>query len=479
VKRRFLSLLLAAALTFSLSGFALAAIIPSKTYNDHFRDVSASAWYAPYVQSLYELGLTVGQTYQDTFAPHANMTVAEVLTMCARLRSLYDHGSSETGPAAFEAGSSWYARYVSYLQSLEIIDREFEGQYGQEATRAQMAHILAGTLPSEELSPINMQAVTVGYASRCYITDVDDYTPYQQDILTLYRAGILNGTDSSGSFLPQENIQRCHVAAMVTRLAVPSLRIALDWDTSLSPAPGEASFQSLVISDGTFHPAPAAADKDAIDDNIRYMLSRGERRMVLNYPSNSLTQEKANRIMSAFLSAAGTYLEQTYNSVRCSYSPQSGSLILTFSSSLYDERMIDSYREAILQKADAVRHQLWQDGAITDNSTDTQKARAYYQWLCGNCRYDYDAGNTSISHSAYSVFANGTAVCDGFTAAYNLLLKLEGIPCSAVSRSDHVWTAATLDGKSCHIDVTWGAQDSAVSYLYFGMTEAESLSRFS
>ena len=69
-------------------------------------------------------------------------------------------------------------------------------------------------------------------------------------------------------------------------------------------------------------------------------------------------------------------------------------------------------------------------------------------------------------------------MCDGYTAAYNLLLKLEGIDCTTVSRGDHIWTAAELDGTVYHIDTTWGDQTGAIAYQFFAMTEADALARF-
>lgn len=58
------------------------------------------------------------------------------------------------------------------------------------------------------------------------------------------------------------------------------------------------------------------------------------------------------------------------------------------------------------------------------------------------------------------------------------LLKLEGIDCSTASTADHIWTVATLDGVTYHIDTTWGDQSGHTNYTYFAMTPAFSLSRF-
>ena len=65
------------------------------------------------------------------------------------------------------------------------------------------------------------------------------------------------------------------------------------------------------------------------------------------------------------------------------------------------------------------------------------------------------------------------AVCDGYTGAYNLLLKLEGINCYTQTGSEHAWTVAVLDGTEYHIDTTWG--DSSIIFaneLYFAMSPA-------
>ena len=101
-------------------------------------------------------------------------------------------------------------------------------------------------------------------------------------------------------------------------------------------------------------------------------------------------------------------------------------------------------------------------------------ARTYFQWLCDHCRYDNAAADDSASHLAYGALVSGLAVCDGYTGAYNLLLKLEGIECTALMNADHIWTVAELDGTTYHIDTTWGDQGTRVDMSFFGMTEAQS-----
>ena len=472
MKRRALPLILAILL---LAGGTAHALAPVRTYQGQFTDVPAGAWYYDNVRSLYELGLTNGHGREDCFAPASDITVAEVLAMAARLRSLYDWGDGEVGPAAF-AGETWYAPYVGYLQSLGVIGQEFEGAYRRPADRAEMAHVLAGALPADLFEPVNGAVVAAGHLNRNYITDVTADTPYAADILRLYAWGVLDGVDDTGSFRPGDSIPRSQVAAMVTRLAHNELRIRLSWDYASAYSRAGTALEDLVRSDGSFFPAPESQEE--IDADVRYMLSRGERRIVLNYPRETLNRETVDKLTQAFLYGARLYVEQTYNNIVCAYSTRSGVVTMTFSSSLYGDELLEEYRRATAEYACGVHDRLWAEGVITADMTEYDKARAYFTWLCENCRYDFASDDSSMSHSGYRAFAEGLAVCDGYTAAYNLLLKLEGIDCATVSTEDHIWTVATLDGQEYHIDVTWGDRTGAIAYRYFAMTETDALARF-
>ena len=484
MKRRGLALILMAVLSMgALCPVALAeegGLFPTiRVYEGQFTDVSETDWYYENVQSLYELGLTNGQGSPSLFAPEGDMTVAEALTMAARLRSLYEYGDSEVGPAQY-SGDFWYQPYVCYLQALGVIGSEFSDLYTEQASRAQMAHILVHVLPHSLFDPINEEVVSACYDSRAYIKDVSGDTPYWQDILTLYQWGILSGMDRTGSFHPYENIPRCQVAAMVTRLVYRELRIELTWDATEAYSRAGTAMADLIYSDGTFYAAPAPDNLQEIDADVRYMLSRGERSITLHYPPNSLDKATVSNIMSSFLNVIRHFVEQTYNEVECSYSVQSGMVILTFSSSLYEDDLIEQYRISTMEYAIEVHDKLWTDQVITASMTEYEKARIYFTWICENCQYDFAGVETSasMSHSGYQVFADGLAVCDGYTAAYNLLLKLEGIACTTMSTPSHIWTVAELDGITYHIDPTWGDQEDTIAYRYFAMTEADSLIRF-
>ena len=483
MKRRLSASLLALALALSLSVFAAAegsvsVFVPVRTYDGRFLDVPQSSWYYENISFLYELGLAEGQS-ASSFGPEENITIAEAVGFAARLRSLYDYGDAEAGPASYSGdGGQWHTPYVLYLQALGILDSTFDGLYDTYATRAQMAHIAANALPSSYFSELNATAVTVGYATRTFIRDVDDYTPYQQEILQLYRWGILSGSDAAGSFHPDDYITRGEFAALLTRLAEPSLRLTLRWDVSSVYSARDTTYEDLA-QPGVYRPAHSLTDQSAIDSNIRYMLHRGENTLTLQMDPSQITTAAMEQLMGAYLDTIRLYIEQGYNAVQCTYSISSGQVTLSFYSSIFtSESLFASARADTLAAAIQVHDTLWQNGVITGDMTDYEKALAYFTWICENCSYDYRATASSVSHTAYSLFQMGSAVCDGYTAAYNLLLKLEGIDCTTASTEDHIWTVAQLDGSTYHIDTTWGDQTGTIRYDYFGMTEAESLARF-
>ena len=117
---------------------------------------------------------------------------------------------------------------------------------------------------------------------------------------------------------------------------------------------------------------------------------------------------------------------------------------------------------------------LWESGTLSYDMSQYEIARTYFQWLCDHCRYDNAAADDSASHLAYGALVSGLAVCDGYTGAYNLLLKLEGIECTSLFNDSHIWTLAELDGTTYHIDVTWGDQYGRTDLRYFGMSEEQS-----
>ena len=126
----------------------------------------------------------------------------------------------EAVPLAQNTAGRWYNDAVHYAVNHKIIKQtDFGGLIPQNlekpATRAQLAYIFYGACPAESLAPINDVPA---------LPDVTEYTPNSQLILTLYRAGIMSGNDSYGTFRPESYITRSEAASILTRIAVPKER---------------------------------------------------------------------------------------------------------------------------------------------------------------------------------------------------------------------------------------------------------------
>ena len=178
-----------------------------------FTDVPAGQWYTDSVKQAFELGLMVGES-DNTFKPQDNVTVAQAITMAARVHSIYT-----TGAESFQPSGIWYQVYLDYAFQNGIISYAYyNSDVTQTATRAQFAEIFANALPAEALSPINK--VTEGA-----VPDVPASAYYAGHVYKLYRAGILSGSDVNGTFSPDSYITRQEAAAIVSRMAESSSRV--------------------------------------------------------------------------------------------------------------------------------------------------------------------------------------------------------------------------------------------------------------
>ena len=470
MKKQFPALLLALSLLLSIPAQAAQTdgFRRIRTYAGEFSDVAPDSVFYENAAALYEYGLTNGKD-DGTFGPGDSVTLGQALIFAGRVRSLYRTGEPEAALAYRHETTPGALAYLRYLQAEGVLEEGFVTDYMdfyEPADRAQVAHILAGVLPEEALPPINDEKVSMGYATRRFITDVDEYTPYCQDILDLYRKGVAGGSGVSGDFRPGEPITRGAAAAMLTRLVDPALRIQLQWDLSHLYSAAGTTLADLV-EPGTYSIAPASQEE--LESSLRYMLAQGEDQIVFYYPL--VPEDKARQLMNQALALMKSCCEQGYNEVRCTRG--AGLLTMSFSAAGANGRT-QEYRAAAMEAAIAVHDKLWAEGTLRPDMTDLEKARVYYTWVCENCAYDYQAGDDSLSHIPYNLFVNQTAVCDGYTGAYNLFLKLEGISCSTVIQGDHIWTTAVLDGAEYHIDTTWGDSGSSISYDCFAMTPRQS-----
>jgi len=185
-----------------------------ETYiSGQFFDIDEDTWYGANqqgaVKTAYELGLVIGKG-NNRFDPDGNITVAEAIALASRVHNIYMGGDR-----SFEQSDIWYQTYIEYALNNSIINGSDFSDYSVYASRAEMAYIFANALPLGEFPEINKVS---------WLPDVNYATMYNNEIFLLYRAGILNGNDSIGTYEPENSITRAQVTAIIARIVLPDGR---------------------------------------------------------------------------------------------------------------------------------------------------------------------------------------------------------------------------------------------------------------
>ena len=215
---------------------------------DTFRDVSSDAWYYNDVEKAVASGLING--YPDgTYGPDRNMTYAEAIKLAAVMYSL-----STTGSTEFMASEPWYQTYVDYAKDVGIVSRDYD--WDQPATRAGYMEIFANAIPDMPALAGMTGLKAINTVPDGSIPDVPMTHPQAAAIYKLYRAGILQGNDEWHSCLPDSNIRRSEVAAILTRMMDAGERISF---TMKEETPGDALTITAQPSDVTVTAGEKAA----------------------------------------------------------------------------------------------------------------------------------------------------------------------------------------------------------------------------
>lgn len=183
-----------------------------------FLDADESAWYGSQqqgvIKSVVQLGIMNGYT-DGTFHPIGNITLSEAIKMAAVV-----HATCNNQTISFSAsdGGKWYDAYLNYCVKNRIVSSGEYSSLDAYATRAQIAHIFAKA--TSDFAVVN----DIDYD---YIPDVSERSEYADEILALYRAGILTGDERTRAFRPSDTITRAEAAAIISRVALPTTRIKI------------------------------------------------------------------------------------------------------------------------------------------------------------------------------------------------------------------------------------------------------------
>lgn len=504
-----------------------------RSYSDAgFTDV-ANDWSLPVITTCYELGLMSGRG-ADKFAPSGTVSLAEAVTVSARIHELADGGDG-----VLPESTPWYQSAVDYALENKLISAGQFTDYTAAATRAELAGLLANVLPRADYAPINEIS---------QLPDVNDKTPYSADIFKLYNAGVIAGSDVYGTFAPLSSITRAELSAMLCRLVQPGTRMAVDlkekpegpavayssdkilWIDAypvaglveingelycpvesmmrrnmmywqfMDPPLGVYAFNGSLINNGVMYmamdvytkekPAPVPvlsnftrrevgiAEPTDIDLHIRYG-SEWDR----NAPSETVSK-------AVYVMAGEYYL------IKLSALPEEFGYTVGGDGARIFQGKIEDY--TVVHEDDLVGEAL--PGLLRSTTRETLKA--IHDYLVNKMRYDMVkiGGSSTPERDAImeevcaryqsplnKSLASGYGICSDYTYLFQAFCQRAGIPCEFVTGQtkggmfsgwdDHAWNKVYVDGAWYYIDVTFDDPIGGKPRQTYFMIDAAALAR--
>jgi len=414
-------------------------------------------------------------------------------------------GQAITFPDVYE--SDWFYADVTRLSTLGIVNGYPDGMFypEREITNAEFIKILMASEGVNPDAPVKQTLFAWHWAS-----------PY---LSLAHTRGIITDADLAAGFDPEAPITRAAMTRMmILALGIEPARIDDPFtdisDIYASTAYNEYLLRGYLMEDDTriydgdsnASRSEAAAiavriieyrenayeyKKNAILENARENPLNNEFELLdLFYILNrefmtEFTFESAvdlDTCMEYYLHANVIHLEYFYSSrINCRYYPAKNRYEITLE---YDDGVeaLHALHTASVEKADRVVASI-----ITDGMSGMDKIKAIHDYLILNCAYDYEnyiLGEIPLeSRLAHGVLVSQKAVCQGYSAAFNLLCERAGIRSVGIngyapgSPDEHAWNMFLVDGQIYYMDVTHDDpvpdQKGRVSYRFYYLTEAE------
>lgn len=415
-----------------------------------FADVPQDAWYYKYVSELSDKGIVNG--YGDgMFLPENNVTCAEALKLVLQSAGY----AIENLVSDEEAAAFWGNNVVATAEKYGIVQKGT--LTGRElATRLQISDFVVRANGWENSSHIESVFLD---------TDADSAE-------ILLQKGIVNGiAELKGySYYPNDNIKRSEISTIIYNV--------YNYDPLKLQSVTKGAEGCLVVN-------PATVDE--FERVLIYMGVNNLTELSIAYTESISSYSYATReLYCKNLLEAQQILFDTYHEYFCyfneisvgtAYANGVFSINVKLVNKDFSDGEVKAMRAKFFEEVEKAAESLVDDGLITSDMSDREKALVIYEWVCGKLEYDHSFGKES--YFGYGGITNGKAVCQGYTALYNTMCKSFGIWCEGVSgtaksgggNESHIWTRANIDDEILYIDVTFGdtgkVQGTLCSYDYF------------
>lgn len=473
-----------------------------------FTDVP-SDWSLEGISTAYEIGL-MGGKYEGIFDPKGDVTLAEAAMMAARLNDLWNGGDG----VITQEGEKWYSGAVSRCLERGIVkDGEFSN-YEALATRAQLAVIFRRSVPETALAEINDVKA---------LPDVKSSDSCFDEIMALYRAGILTGSDEYGTFNPGKTISRAETAAIICRVARPDMRKTFTLKEKPEDLTVYTSNRILVMDgvelfgiyeiNGEYYIPMEVLDDNihgrtelpsiqaaCYDDEVHVSVTRlgNEYKYSHNVslepiPAGRYAVAKARRsdmkLVYTTLTDSGAYNDQTFENAVCTIDglfPMVKLSVFGIDTSGTGKIVWDTKLDNVstTDEPDLVGRAM--NGLV--KSTPRETVRAIHDYVIRHVEYDTDAfmgwGDEEPEpiETKYELLNNNTldiglGFCGEYTGLFQDMCLRAGVPCIKLSGqtqgTNHTWNMVYVDGQWLYIDCTWDDPDGQERYDYFLVTPSK------
>lgn len=409
-------------------------------YTGNFTDIKDTDWFKEDVISSFETGLLKGKE-TNTFDPYGNLTLAEAITLAARVNNIYNGNSSPIENNNITV--PWYQPYVDYaVENGLMMEGEFR-DFEKIASRAEVAYVFCNTLGKENLYNIN---------NITSIPDVDKDTLYHEEIFTLYNSGIVAGSDKYGTFNPDSFITRAEASAIVNRVA--------DEEKRISARLVNDKDHVLINEIDGFTVTSFSPD----EQYIASQMIKGK--YIINLNGHKLFDEKDTRnerveLLKDFILSANIQNPLILGVDSFVYNDVSQLLTVNYTYDLEEKKVI---QDAVKEKVEEIAGEILKPGM-----SYIEREIAINNYLVSSIEYDKEAADQLIkygevdekyynSFNAYGALIEGIAVCEGYSEAFKLLCDRAGIDCIIVTGEldgvGHAWNRVRINDKWYDVDVT-------------------------
>ncbi|MEI7884148.1 MAG: S-layer homology domain-containing protein [Clostridia bacterium] len=400
----------------------------------NFSDISANAWYGADILKLKDQGLITG--YPDgTFRPASNVSKIEALKMILNAAGVVINPNSQS--------SYWGQEIIDTASSLGIIDATNFAK-DQKITRIEFAGILVKALK-----------IAGNLVNTSAFVDTNN-----KDANNLYQEGLINGVLKGALlyFNPIQEITRAELSTVMVRVYSYAANLK-SGNITLKPI--------LTVAEKYVTKNPSTIiDFEKI---LVFMASTDTLQMEIPYANTAFSTvstiyaNKASEAMNNVFAKYPEYFSFTNGiKINISGSNQKSTMTIRLTNDQFSSAKIKAMRSSFFLETANTLNLLIKNNKITSSMTEKEKARVIYEWVALNTAYDTKLAAESFT--GYGQMLKKLAVCQGYTATYNLMckmlgIKIEGVTGTAKSNgtsAEHMWSLAVLDGTSLYIDVTWG-----------------------